>query len=89
MNGAPCVASNATSIPEAGGSLSRYFDPENLDDAYRVVRDTLMDREGIGRWRQEVRDKFAPVPWSATADAVLDACEAAHLEGTAGKEVFQ
>ena len=80
FNGAPCIASNATSIPEAGGLLARYFDPENADDAYRVVRETLADRQGIERWRQQVREQFVPVPWTTTADAILDACSSAHRD---------
>ena len=80
INGAPCIASNSTSIPEAGGLLTRYFDPESVDDAHRVVQETLADPEGIARWRQEVRERFRPTPWEATADAVLDACDAAHRD---------
>lgn len=81
MNGKPCVASNATSIPEAGGPLTRYFDPENMDDAYRVVRETIEDRDGLKKWQDEVRTQFRPTPWKDTADAILDACHAAHTEG--------
>jgi glycosyltransferase involved in cell wall biosynthesis len=81
MNGRPCVASNASSIPEAGGPLSRYFDPEDTDDAYRVVRETLEDREGLKQWQEQVRTQFKPTPWEHTADAILDACHAAHVDG--------
>ena len=80
IHGAPCVASNATSIPEAGGALTRYFDPDNVDDALRVVRDTLADRPGIEAWRAQVRREFRPVAWGDTADAVLEACQQAHLD---------
>ncbi|WP_215750366.1 MULTISPECIES: glycosyltransferase family 1 protein [unclassified Gluconobacter] len=79
VNGKPCIASNSTSIPEAGGPLTRYFDPEDIDDAYRVVHDTITDREGLARWQEEVRTQFQPVPWERTADAVLDACHTAYL----------
>ncbi|GBR70208.1 glycosyltransferase family 4 protein [Gluconobacter kanchanaburiensis] len=81
VNGRPCVASNATSIPEAGGPLSRYFDPENTDDAYRVVRATIEDREGLKKWQEQVRTQFKPTPWEDTADAILDACHAAYTDG--------
>ncbi|WP_419730038.1 glycosyltransferase [Lichenicola sp.] len=87
INGAPCIASNSTSVPEAGGTLTRYFDPENADDAYRVVRDALADPEGIMRWRDEVRAHFEPVPWARTADAVLDACDSAHGSREAGSRI--
>ena len=61
-----------------GASLA--FEPDNVDDAYRVVRETLTDRDGIERWRGEVRERFRPVPWSATADALLEACAEARLD---------
>ncbi|MBS1104166.1 glycosyltransferase family 4 protein [Gluconobacter sp. Dm-62] len=83
VNGRPCVASNSTSIPEAGGPLSRYFDPENTDEAYRVVRETIEDREGLKMWQEEVRTQFKPTPWEHTADAILDACHAAYVDGRA------
>ncbi|MBS1032147.1 glycosyltransferase family 4 protein [Gluconobacter cerinus] len=79
VSGKPCIASNSTSIPEAGGHLTRYFDPEDIDAAYRVVSDTITDREGLARWQEEVRTQFQPVPWERTADAVLDACHTAYL----------
>lgn len=80
VNGRPCIASNATSIPEAGGPLTRYFDPENLDEAYQVVRDTIEDRPGLKKWQDEVRTQFRPVPWERSADAILDACQATYLD---------
>ncbi|MFT8347081.1 glycosyltransferase family 4 protein [Gluconobacter oxydans] len=81
VNGRPCIASNTTSIPEAGGPLTRYFNPEDLDEAYRVVRETIEDRPGLKKWQDEVREQFQPVPWERSADAILDACHSAHLMG--------
>jgi glycosyltransferase involved in cell wall biosynthesis len=71
--GKPCLAANTTSLPEAGGELARYFDPDNLHDALRVVRATLADRAGLAAWEAQVRRDFHPTPWSATAAAVLTA----------------
>jgi len=69
--GKPCIISNRTSLPEAGGSLARMFDPDNLHDAYQVIRQTIEDRAGLARWEIQVREEFKPVPWSATVDAIL------------------
>ncbi len=69
--GKPCIISNRTSLPEAGGRLVRSFDPDNLHDAYQVIRQVVDDRPGLARWEAEVRREFKPVPWSATADAIL------------------
>jgi len=84
--GRPCVASHSTSVPEAGGVLTRYFDPENEDDAYRVIRDVIEDEAGLEIWRERVRAEFVPVPWMATAEAVLETCDrAVSGEGSASR----
>ena len=70
--GKPCVMSNRTSLPEAGGGLARSFDPDDLNEAYRIIVETIKDRPGLAAWEAQVRREFAPVPWSATVDALLD-----------------
>ena len=72
--GCPCVCSSATSLPESGGDLARYFDPENAGEAYDVIRNVIEDVAGLAAWRARVADGFAHVPWERTADAILAAC---------------
>lgn len=69
--GKPCLTSNSTSLPEAGGHLTRRFDPDSLAEAYAAVRAVIEDPEGLARWEAQVRREFKPVPWFATADAIL------------------
>jgi len=69
--GKPCIASNVTAVPEAGGSLARYFDPENVAEATRVIRATIEDRAGLAAWEEQVRREFHPVTWAAAADALI------------------
>lgn len=69
--GKPCLIANSTSLPEAGGKLVRSFDPDNLHDAYAVIRGVVQDPVGLARWEAQVRREFRPVPWSATVDALL------------------
>ena len=69
--GKPAVISNRTSLPEAGGVLARSFDPDNLLDAYQVIRNVIEDRSGLASWEQQVIREFASVPWSMTAEAIL------------------
>ncbi len=71
--GKPSLTSNRMSLPEAGGKLTRPFDPENLHDAYRAIREAIDDPAGLARWEAQVRREFKPIPWSATADALLTA----------------
>jgi len=72
--GQPCLSSDRTSLPENGGTLVRYFDPENLDDVYRAVRAVIDDPAGLEEWRAEVRRSFRHTPWEDTADAILACC---------------
>src|SRR6185437_13860829 len=67
--GKPCVISNATSLPEAGGTLARYFDPENIADATRVIRETIADRASLAAWEQRIVSEFQPVAWDVSARA--------------------
>ena len=70
--GTPCLSSDAGALPEAGGALGRYFDPEDLDAAYQAVAALLDDRQALDAWRAQVRRDFRPTPWADTAAAVLD-----------------
>ena len=73
--GKPCLISDRTSLPEAGGGLARSFDPDNLHDAYAAIHAVIIDRAGLARWEAQVRRDFRPIPWSATADALLAALD--------------
>lgn len=69
--GKPCLIADRTSLPEAGGSLVKSFDPDNLHDAYRVIRCVIEDRAGLEQWEAQVQREFELTPWSATVDALL------------------
>ncbi|MCR0980530.1 glycosyltransferase family 4 protein [Roseomonas populi] len=71
--GKPAIISSSTSLPEAGGTLARYFDPENTAEAYSVVRQVVEDPEGLRRWQSRVAREFRPVSWDEAAEAVLRA----------------
>lgn len=75
--GQPCLASATTAIPEAGGRFARYFDPENVADAFRVIRETLNDREGLEAWRNQIRRDFVPADWHSCASIILSKLEPA------------
>lgn len=75
--GRPCIVSNTTSLPEAGGKLARYFDPYSTRDAYAVIRDVLSDPPALAAWQEQVATAFRPVSWHETATVLLDAVEAA------------
>lgn len=65
------VASNTSSIPEAGGAFCRYFNPENLVEAAQVIRDLLDQPEQITQLEARIKAEFAPPSWEDTATAML------------------
>ena len=73
--GKPCIISIATSLPEAGGMLARYFDPDNLGDALRVIRATIEDRAGLAEWQERVVREFRLVSWGTAAEALIAGLE--------------
>jgi glycosyltransferase involved in cell wall biosynthesis len=69
--GKPCLVANGTSLLEAGGDLVKYFDPDNLHDAYSVIRTAIEDPDELARWEARVQREFRPVPWSLAVEALL------------------
>ena len=73
--GKPCLIADRTSLPEAGGGLARCFNPDNLDDAYEAIRQVIEHPAELEEWAAKIRRDFKPVPWSATAKALLVALD--------------
>ena len=71
--GTPCLASNATSVPEVGGELVRYFDPMSLSDTVAGIVTVIQAPAVLAQWRSEVAERFVPALWSATAATLLQA----------------
>ncbi|AQS85590.1 MAG: glycosyltransferase family 1 protein [Acetobacter aceti] len=71
-SGKPCLASNSTAIPEAGGLLTRYFDPENANDIFRVVSETLDHPQALTEWGERIRRTYRPPQWRDCARRILD-----------------
>ena len=69
--GKPCIAARSSSLPEAGGRLARYFDPECVTDAYGVIRAAIEDPDALRVWEAEIAGAFVPVPWRATTASLL------------------
>ena len=70
--GKPCLAASGTALPEAGGELCRYFDPEDVGAAHRAVAAVLDQPGAIAAWQAEVRRTFRPRSWQDAAQAILN-----------------
>ncbi len=70
--GKPCLAASGTALPEAGGELCRYFDPEDAGAAHRAVAAVLDEPGAIAAWADEVRRGYRPRSWAGAAQAIFD-----------------
>jgi glycosyltransferase involved in cell wall biosynthesis len=68
-----CVSSDRTSMPEAGGPFCLYVDPDDTSGAYQAIRRLIDHPDELAKLEHRLRTDFAPIGWSATADAVLAA----------------
>jgi glycosyltransferase involved in cell wall biosynthesis len=73
QNECPVIASNVSSLPEAGGEACLYVDPENVDDIAQKMRkilgNTKLRQELIAKGLKQV-EKFN---WEKTAKTTLAA----------------
>jgi glycosyltransferase involved in cell wall biosynthesis len=67
-----CVASNRSSIPEAGGDYCVYIDPDNTTAAYNTIRRLVEFPDEIQRLEVSLRMAHAITSWEDTAQAVMD-----------------
>lgn len=71
--GKVCLASNAASVPEAGGDFCLYHDPDSVTEALALYRRAITEPDLIKALEARISSEYRPVPWSSTARAVLDA----------------
>jgi glycosyltransferase involved in cell wall biosynthesis len=70
-----CVASNHTSIPEAGGDLIDYFDPLNEDDALAKIERPLIDPGYLAAREAKLRAEYRPRTWADCVHALIGALD--------------
>lgn len=75
-----CIASNATSIPEAGGRFADYFSPTDEDDAFAAVERALFDGSYREAREREIARHYLRATWAGTAAAVMHLLESGQIE---------
>ena len=61
----PCIASNATSMPEVGGHFVRYINPYNVEDGYNLFKQVIVDRNDLADWQRDIKENFVPKSWDS------------------------
>ena len=67
-HGAPCIASDASSIPEIAGDLISYFSPVSTDECLAAIQHLLQSTE-LGEARQRIRT-YQATAWDETFDSI-------------------
>ena len=75
--GKVCLASNRSSVPEAGGPFCLYHDPDSVTEAVALYRRILEEPETIRTLERHIAAEHRPTAWSVTARAIFDAVEGA------------
>lgn len=75
VHGKVCLASNGGAIPEVGGPLVTYFDPGDVEDAYKKLERAILDTEERANRTVEIQRQFEPTTWADCANAVIVAVD--------------
>jgi glycosyltransferase involved in cell wall biosynthesis len=78
--GKTVAASNRASIPEAGGAFCSYYDPEDVHEAYAVIRGLIEQPERVAAMEAKIAKQYRPATWEDTAAAILHALTPARDE---------
>jgi glycosyltransferase involved in cell wall biosynthesis len=73
--GRPCLASSATSVPEAGLDLATYFDPYNLPEFEKLLAGWIENGSDLAVASARIADHLSShvLPtWNASAAALVD-----------------
>jgi glycosyltransferase involved in cell wall biosynthesis len=65
-----CIASQAASLREAGGSWADYFDPMSVEACLDLVERALSDPAYVAGKEHEIRRSFVPHTWQQTAQQI-------------------
>ena len=67
-----CIASMSSSIPEIGGPLVDYHDPNDLPAFEQLVERAIFDEEYRKARERLIRMEYQPTTWSACAAEIVD-----------------
>ncbi len=71
-HGKTVAASNRSAIPEAGGPFCSYFDPEDEDDAYLIIRALIEHPARVAKLETLIAERFKPPSWADAAVTLLN-----------------
>ena len=71
-HGKLCVASNVTSMPEAGGDFCLYVNPYDIDSGFEVIKQLVEDQGLIKNKSDAIKISFQTKTWSDFSREILN-----------------
>jgi glycosyltransferase involved in cell wall biosynthesis len=65
-----CIASNSTSLPEAGAGLTKHIDPLDFSEWYNAIHELINFPERLSMLERKIAAEYQPMTWAGAA-AVL------------------
>jgi glycosyltransferase involved in cell wall biosynthesis len=75
VNGKPCIASSATSLPEVGGDLVDYHDPYDASSLVTLVEQASFDPVWLRERQDRIRRDYRQTSWSSCANQTIGILE--------------
>ncbi len=73
--GVPVIASNSSSIPEAGGEFAEYFNPNDLDELSSVLQNWITNPSLVKKRRSHISENYVPYTWGQFVDSIVSDAE--------------
>ena len=67
--GTPVVCSNVSSLPEVGGKIAKYFDPQNAESIAAALESSIDDK---GKYDQEIAEWVSHFTWEKCAKRIQE-----------------
>jgi Glycosyl transferases group 1 len=79
--GAPVVAANNSSLPEAGGNLAVYFETGNIADFMSAIEVNMLNKHERAAIKERIaQHHHTPITWESVAQEILDQVDQARAE---------
>ena len=65
--GTPVICSNTSSLPEVGGNVAKYFDPNSAESIARALENSIDDK---GKYDTEIKEWVSNFTWEKCAEKI-------------------
>jgi glycosyltransferase involved in cell wall biosynthesis len=81
-HGKLCVASNRGALPEVGGDLVDYFDPDDDAGASAAIERAIFDHDYRAAREARISAEFRPLSWADCTAALIARLDRLHVESS-------